>query len=77
MGGENGLKSRIVDVVDEEQKRLQSAVTGLVMDNGTVAGTDPAVGGREAFSTVEVEEMSQTCSKPFSTSANSTTRTGS
>ena len=27
VGGENGLKSRTVDVVDEEQKRLQSAVT--------------------------------------------------
>ena len=26
VGGENGLKSRTVDVVDEEQKRLQSAV---------------------------------------------------
>ena len=32
-GGEAGLKSRIVDVVDEERKTLKSAVTSLVMDN--------------------------------------------
>lgn len=31
-GGEAGLKSRSVDVVDEEKKRLKSAVTSLVMD---------------------------------------------
>ena len=28
-GGEDGLKSRIVDVVDEERKTLKSAVTSL------------------------------------------------
>ena len=32
-GGEAGLKSRTVDVVDQEKKTLKSAVTGLVMDN--------------------------------------------
>ena len=32
-GGEDGLKSRTVDIVDEEKKTLKSAVTGLVMDN--------------------------------------------
>ena len=32
-GGEAGLKSRTVDVVDQEKKALKSAVTGLVMDN--------------------------------------------
>ena len=31
-GGEDGMKSRIVDVVDEERKTLKSAVTSLVMD---------------------------------------------
>ena len=31
--GEAGLKSRTVDVVDQEKKTLKSAVTGLVMDN--------------------------------------------
>ena len=31
-GGEAGLKSRTVDVVDQEKKALKSAVTGLVMD---------------------------------------------
>ena len=33
-GGEAGLKSRTVDVVDQEKKTLKAAVTGLVMDNG-------------------------------------------
>ena len=32
-GGEAGLKSRTVDIVDQEKKTLKSAVTGLVMDN--------------------------------------------
>ena len=32
-GGEAGLKSRTVDVVDQEKKTLKSAVTGLVVDN--------------------------------------------
>jgi transposase-like protein len=32
-GGEEGLKSRAVDVADEEKKTLKSAVTGLVMNN--------------------------------------------
>jgi transposase-like protein len=32
-GGEDGLKSRTVEVADEEKKTLKSAVTGLVMDN--------------------------------------------
>ena len=32
-GGQAGLKSRTVDVVDQEKKTLKSAVTGLVMDN--------------------------------------------
>ena len=33
-GGESGLKSWTVDVVDQEKKTLKSAVTGLVVDNG-------------------------------------------
>lgn len=32
-GGEAGLKSRRVEVSDEKEKTLKSAVTGLVMDN--------------------------------------------
>ena len=32
-GGEDGLKSRIVDGVNEERKTLKSAVPSLVMDN--------------------------------------------
>jgi transposase-like protein len=32
-GGEAGLKSRTVEVSDEKEKTLKSAVTGLVMDN--------------------------------------------
>ena len=60
--GEDGLKSRIVDVVDEERKTLKSALTSLVMDKELLRERSPASGGREAFSTVEVEAMSRTLS---------------
>ena len=32
-GGEAGLKSWTVDIVDQEKKTLKSAATGLVIDN--------------------------------------------
>ena len=68
-GGEAGLKSRTVDVVDQEKKTLKSAVTGLVMDNELLRERIRHLEGRETFSTVEVEQMSRTPSpstgKPY------------
>ena len=59
-GGEAGLKIRATDVVDEERKTLKSAVANLVMDNEVLRGRIRQIGGRKAFSTVEVEAMSRT-----------------
>src|ERR1700747_61598 len=61
-GGEAILKSREVDVEDEEKRRLKSAIANVSVDNELLAREDCATGGRPPFGILEVETVSHTVS---------------